>query len=57
MAMSRRNSTTVRTGDRFRKISNRVSPSTKTAKPVGNVFGTSSQFKGTGVGVKGDVRK
>lgn len=35
-----------------------ASSSTKTPKPAARqVFGSSSQFKGVGVGVPGDVRK
>lgn len=35
-----------------------VSPSTKVAKPAQErVFGPGSQFRGIGVGVKGDPRK
>ena len=41
----------------FVGVSKRVSPSTKSPKPVRPVFGPSSQFRGIGVGVKGDPRK
>lgn len=55
--MARKVSDTSATGEYFRKVSKNVSPSTKTPKPAGRVFGASSQFRGVQSGVKGDPRK
>ena len=49
--------TTKQIADRFRTRSKVVSRSTKRVKPPGRVFGTSSQFRGVQVGVKGDPRR
>ena len=49
--------TTRKTGQAFTAKSRRVSKSTKTRKAPGRMFGTSSQFRGVGVGVAGDVRR
>jgi len=55
--MPRKVSTTRASGEYFAKVTRKVSPSPKKRKTPGRVFGTSSQFKGVGTGVRGDVRK
>lgn len=57
MSSHRQVSTTRAAGDSFVATSRKVSPSPKKRKVPGRVFGPSSQFKGVGVGVRGDVRK
>lgn len=49
--------TTIKVAEGFTQKSRTISRSTKVRKTPGRVFGTSSQFKGVGVGVRGDVRK
>jgi hypothetical protein len=50
-------STVTKIGRKMIDKSTRVSPSTKRPKVSGPVFGASSQFKGVGRGVPGDLRK
>ena len=47
----------METGDHFRAVSQKVSPSKKSTKTSAPVFGSSSQFAGVGRGVPGDPRK
>lgn len=49
--------TTTKTAQAYRSISQRVSPSGKTPVPAKPPFGTSSQFKGFGRGIPGDLRR
>ena len=57
--MARKVGTTRDTGEYFMQVTKaNASPSPKKSKPGSlAVFGTSSQFKGIGRGVKGDPRK
>lgn len=57
MALQRKFSTVTKKGREAIEMSKRVSPSQKRRKAPGTVFGPSSQFKGVGRGVPGDVRR
>ena len=57
MAFDKNSNNVMHSGERAIAKSKSVSPSPKRSKSPGSVFGSSSQFKGVGQGVPGDVRK